>query len=577
MVGVRKARSTPEDESQAEPKIRVAAVDLFAGPGGLSEGFASVGLLYPEISDTFETVLAYERDEHATRTLRFRKLHHACGSLGKLPAYFRAVSENPREPEAALPEDLEDLASDVGAGVKCVQLERSVRDVVSREVRAATKGRPWVLLGGPPCQAYSLVGRVRNRGVADYNPVEDERHTLYEEYLHVLATAGPDAFVLENVKGLLSATVENRWILGKMTADLSGPGKALGLADAGPSYRLYSLMDGRELRVSNWQQDMLSGDRGAGFADLRATVVRMEEYGVPQARHRVLILGIRSDLRAEPRPLRPSAYRVPIEQVIGDLPALRSRFSDRPDSEQAWLRFVRTAPTSDWREQLRLAANGNARGGIDELRRLLQRVEPPEAGIGGAVVLATSAYRRNVALIDDAAKSQLAAAWNSMWRRWFRTGLRGQTWYSNHESRSHMASDLHRYLFAACFAWVGESVSPTLRDFPRTLLPRHRNVLRAVRDGLFADRFRVQVKGRPATTITSHIHKDGHYFIHFDPTQVRSLSVREAARVQTFPDSYIFLGPRTEQFRQVGNAVPPYLAAQVAEVVFDVLRQAKRI
>lgn len=149
-------------------------------------------------------------------------------------------------------------------------------------------------------------------------------------------------------------------------------------------------------------------------------------------------------------------------------------------------------------------------------------------------------------------------------------GLRA--WYSDprmggvslHETRSHMRSDLHRYLFASCYA-ASLGVSPKLVNFPNTLLPDHENV--GGKDTPFADRFRVQLGAQPSSTVVSHIAKDGHYYIHPDPSQCRSLTVREAARLQTFPDNYFFEGSRTEQYLQVGNAVPPYLARQIAGLV----------
>lgn len=142
---------------------------------------------------------------------------------------------------------------------------------------------------------------------------------------------------------------------------------------------------------------------------------------------------------------------------------------------------------------------------------------------------------------------------------------------ANHESRSHRADDLVRYLFVSLYG--REHESPRLRDFPRSLLPLHKNIDPDDPDSaIFKDRFRVQVASKPATTITSHIAKDGHYFIHYDPEQCRSLTVREGARLQSFPDNYIFLGNRTSQYTQVGNAVPPLLAKQFAEAVHEILK-----
>jgi DNA (cytosine-5)-methyltransferase 1 len=140
----------------------------------------------------------------------------------------------------------------------------------------------------------------------------------------------------------------------------------------------------------------------------------------------------------------------------------------------------------------------------------------------------------------------------------------------NHASREHMPTDHFRYFYASAFAAV-RGVSPRLRDFPPSLLPNHQNVGRSLGNDNFADRFRVQLGDEPAVTIMSHIARDGHYVIHPDPEQSRSLTVRETARLQTFPDNYFFCGARRDQYTQVGNAVPPLLAYQIAEIVAGVL------
>lgn len=133
-----------------------------------------------------------------------------------------------------------------------------------------------------------------------------------------------------------------------------------------------------------------------------------------------------------------------------------------------------------------------------------------------------------------------------------------------------MASDIERYAYASKYA-LESGMSPRLRHYPDRLLPDHKNA--RDKNVPFADRFRVQSWDAPSTTVVSHISKDGHYYIHPDPAQARSLTVREAARLQTFPDNYLFAGSRTQQYHQVGNAVPPYLARQIGSILAEFMPQ----
>jgi DNA (cytosine-5)-methyltransferase 1 len=232
-----------------------------------------------------------------------------------------------------------------------------------------------------------------------------------------------------------------------------------------------------------------------------------------------------------------------VSDAIGTMPALRSGISRGQDDASTWRREVV--------EAAKLLAGMHWGKGDDPLRHAFSSVAKR--------LKDGSPTSRTASCLPES-----YGASNDELPRWLeRPGLRA---IAQHETRGHMASDLGRYLFAAVFGAV-RGYSPKAADFPLALSPDHRNW----HSGVFNDRFRVQLADEASTTVTSHISKDGHYFIHPDPMQCRSLTVREAARLQTFPDDYLFVGNRTQQYVQVGNAVPPFLARQIAGLLMSAL------
>jgi DNA (cytosine-5)-methyltransferase 1 len=397
-----------------------------------------------------------------------------------------------------------------------------------------------VLIGGPPCQAYSIVGRSRNKGKAGYRAEDDHRHYLYQEYLNVISEFQPAVFVMENVKGILTSKVENAQIFQTITNDLKCPGKATKFGEKA-EYVLCTLF----------------ADNPSGEPLPEDFLVRAEDHGVPQARHRVIILGIRKDVylaAGSVRKLRRT--KAPsVRDVISDLPMLRPALSYRGKG-MTWLDSFADPLFKQAVKELQSSGKVGkevAARMVKAVTKLKSRKADPGSGT-------ERAPRRK----EFPPKSSMAS--------WYRDRPSGLL--ANHESRSHMPTDLVRYLFVAAFGVVKKG-SPRLQDFPKCLLPEHKNVdPDKLDESPFKDRFRVQVAGHYSMTITSHIAKDGHAFIHPGVSQCRSLTVREAARLQTFPDSYVFLGPRTAQYTQVGNAVPPYLARQIAGIVANVLHRA---
>lgn len=505
----------------------IPVIDLFAGPGGLGEGFSAS--LSSGASRLYKIVLSIEMEHWAHETLELRSFFHQF-PIRRAPADYYAhlrgeITRNElflRFPEAAESARRQAWKAELGI------VESAV---VDQRIRQALKSADkWVLCGGPPCQAFSVVGRSRNGGIAD----GDHRVYLYKQYLRILSVHEPPVFIMENVKGLLSSQVKGSEIFEQMLEDLRYPAGVIGKSrNWGARYKLYSLAP---------KTDGIDDPHDPGDF-----VVKCEDYGMPQSRHRVIIFGVREDMVLDRTPaLERHGKPVSACRVLDGLPRLRSGLSRSKDGRAEWQSALVRILDTDFMHSRRNGSDALIR---ERIVRTLVNLRDFHSDRGAEFIACTPQIGYET--------------------RWFLDLAIGGI--CNHTSRPHMMSDLHRYLFAACYARVLRR-SPELKDFPATLHPDHKNLTDALSKGYFDDRFRVQISNRPATTITSHIAKDGHYFIHYDELQCRSLTVREAARLQTFPDNYYFSGPRTHQYRQVGNAVPPLLARQIAKVVHRVLQ-----
>lgn len=513
-----------------------AIVDLFAGPGGLSEGFSTIRA--KDGTRPFRIALSVEKESAAFETLRLRSFLRQFAD--RLPGeYYRFLNGEIEEPDWNLlyPEQWkhachETLKLELGSPEALLVLEARLSQIVRMH-----KGNV-ILIGGPPCQAYSLVGRARNKGIKDYSASKDHRHFLYKEYIRILQRLMPAIFVMENVKGMLSSSVDGERVFDRVLEDLSQVGNG--------AYRLVPLSPRSGAALNLGLIHRLSSD----------FIVRAEDHGIPQARHRVIVVGIRADIEAslgdamtDTGLLAHVRKPVTVKDVIAPMPKLRSGLSEVDDSDDNWraeaarqMREVSNLRTQLPEDQQARFTRFGKKIAAGLKRKVRRRTGGPYAGIGPSCPNDLASW-----LVD-----------------------KRLTRFPNNETRGHMLSDLGRYFFASLYGRIAK-ISPKASQFPRELTPEHLNW----RSGKFADRFRTQLWNKPATTITSHISKDGHYFIHPDPSQCRSLTVREAARLQTFPDNYFFKGNRTQQFVQVGNAVPPYLAYKIARVLHELLFAAQ--
>ncbi|WP_025121636.1 MULTISPECIES: DNA cytosine methyltransferase [unclassified Serratia (in: enterobacteria)] len=404
-------------------------LDLFAGAGGLSEEFIRAG---------FTPVAHVESNKAACFTLRTRAAYHWLTKESKLNIYedyLRGeISRNTLYKE--IPAEI--IESVINEEIK----SESLSEIFTKIDNSIKSKKIDIIIGGPPCQAYSLVGRSRSKN----RMIGDKRNYLFTYYVKFLERYQPNYFVFENVTGLLSAKDEN-----------------------GNLY--FNIM--RELF------------RAAGY-QTEYKILSTDEYGIPQARKRVILVGKKgSTLGFYPEPDK-LPIRLTVDDVFSDLPKLLS---------------------------------------------------------GHGEIFQYKEKKPHSFLIE----SELCDSKNYI------------TW---HTARPHTQQDLEIYRIAV-EKWNNGHQRIDYNSLP-TRLKTHRQRVS------FLDRFKVVAGDLHCShTIVAHIAKDGHYYIHPDISQNRSLTPREAARLQTFPDNYFFESAsgkpsRTAAFLQIGNAVPVLLAEKLA-------------
>lgn len=415
-------------------------IDLFAGAGGLSEGFIQSG---------YQPIAHVEMNEYAAKTIETRIAYYYLKDKGQLESYYqyekRLISRE--DLLAMIPE--EELKTIINKEIS----EKTIKGIFETiDTIKLEKGieKVDVIIGGPPCQAYSLVGRAQSSHMI-VPMEEDPRNELYKMYVQFLTKYQPRMFVFENVAGIKTAR----------------GGQAF------KNLQMYMKRVGYEI----------------DFHELNA-----KDFGVLQSRKRVIIVGWLKGTRYEYPEFDIVQNKAEVWDLLKDLPALT------PGQE----------------------ANEHT---INDMRRVKKYVK-----------------ENNVRLKEDILTAHIA--------------------------RPHTAQDIEIYKRTISLWFENERHERLKYDTLPEELKTHRNRTS------FVDRFKV-VEGDMAYshTILAHLSKDGHYFIHPDIDQHRSITVREAARLQSFPDNYYFEGPRTAQFVQVGNAVPPMMAKQIAEKIKEQLKK----
>jgi len=398
-------------------------IDLFAGCGGLSEGFMQTG--------KYEEIAAVEWLRPQVNTLR-KRMHD---KWNESDSDIRVMQFDIQREEELFHGWSDDSEFGNGKGLDSFVNAANGIDII---------------IGGPPCQAYSVAGRVR-----DENGMKmDYRNYLFEHYLSVVKRYRPKLFVFENVPGILSAAPDGTPITEKIKTEFEAAG-----------YEIIS--------------------------DLKKAVVNASDYGVPQNRTRIIIVGLNNEVFKKPQeslkkfyteylPNKKAKHIKTVREAIGDLPSCMPLFDE--DSHKKRTSHITPKCDVSWH----VPRYSNLRD-MDTFRILEEDV--------------ASGKRE----YDSKKISEL------------------------YEEKIGSKSPIHRY---------------------HVLNP-----------------------DEPSTTIIAHLYKDGNRFIHYDPAQQRTITVREAARLQSFPDDFDFVGSRGNAYQMIGNAVPVLLANAIAKAISELLKE----
>lgn len=392
-------------------------IDLFAGCGGLSEGFYKQG---------FKALAHVEIDHTACETLKTRMKYYGYNSV-----------------------DRDVLELDI------------TRDDVTECIDNAVDGQNVdVIIGGPPCQSFSSLGRAKDENGMKNDP----RNYLFESYVKILNYYRPKFFVFENVTGILTAKINNKHIINTIIEKLS----------------------------ENYKVTTKPG----------AHVLNSANYGVPQIRKRVILIGVRKDISID------------VEDVYNSI--IKTHYD----------------PEMSENEMIGLEKYVTVRDAIEELPSLL----PGE----GEKEIQFEYKKNNVFLKRIASKKNVLM---------------------DHIARNHNDKDIERYREMSKNHWTFQELLDNRKDLCHE------------KQRVFGNSYAVQWWDLPSKTIIAHLYKDGNQFIHPDYKQARTLTVREVARLQSFPDDFVFEGSRTDQYKQIGNAVPPLLAEAIASAIKVKLEQ----